>query len=1724
MEQRQIGRYRVLEEIASGTQGAVYRAFETDIGRIVALKVLHQRMGDDSDYLERFHREATLTASVDHPNVVQIFEVGQDDDQHFIALEYLPVDLHRLIETGALEIEVAAGIAIGIADGMGAVHALGITHRDLKPHNVLITSEGTPKVTDFGIARSENLVANTATGTIMGTPHYMSPEQAQSKVADARSDVYALGCILYQMLTGDLPFDSDSLYSVLRMQVEEQHRPIPTVREQVPGPLSSVVDRAMEKDPNQRYSDGAAMAQAIRQAMPGISTVAIQGTIVNQVRQVDQPDPPASGTLTPPPSPPVDEPPVRLPRPEPVPPRRPTIIFRIVTALIGLAVIGVATVGAIDYFDLIGKDPTTAVTPPDGNAPGDSELVAGFGQGDTPTGLVHWWPAEGSAEDVVGNSDGSMRNGATFADGFIGQAFSFDGTGDYVHIPDSPELDAESMTLSAWVKLDRHIAGQYNFASRFFLVPGSEQLGDMSWELGVHNSGLNAFVSSGCGAIDRVLAPPKHLTTGVWQHVAFVADGVGNMASLYLDGEPLWVTDIEGFCGTSDTVLQIGDGRPGLGIDGLIDEFAMFDRALSDAEIKDLFVAGTAGLPVLPDVVVAELPEPIPGPLGIVHIWSAEGNAADTVGGTSGAMARGASYGDGIVGQAFHFAGLGDALVFEEGQGPQLTNKFTISAWLKFDSERFETEQTVFDSSQILLRKNAADAFGGNKISVEIKPGDGSIYEPTQAMTMLGNEVEPPAQSWTSVEPDIWYHLAASWDGRSLKVFVDGAGEGSVERQRIGFNLRPVRGRIGAREPGNSYAAGFAGSIDEFSFYERALSASEIETVFEAGSAGIPLETGGTELVTESTPGSVVVTSESEPVPAPPGLVHWWPADGSTDDVVGDNHGFIQGDTSYSDGKAGQAFNFDGNADGVTIRLGADPNISDAMTIGAWVKITGTSNYNNNYQEIYNNNQFFLRKAGSGEDNKFQLSVQNSNGGISVASSATAPLLNNWYHVAGSWSENSIKLYVNGVLEGNSQSSIAISPDTPFQGRIGISERLNPDANPFAGLIDELMIFDRELDAAEIFAIFEAGTAGVIQPTGISFVPDVLVTSTADSVDANPGDGICDDGAGRCTLRAAVMESNAFTGADTITIPAGTYELTVSGLADDNSGSGDLDINGKLTIRGAGSNDTIIDGGARERIFHILTNRVVDISGLTIRNGLASIGGGIYVSSGTVTLDEVVIADNVAVVTGRAFPGRGGGIYNEALLDIRNSTVVGNTAAIGGGGIFHPGGSLIISNSTISDNVAGWAAGLSTSAPTTVTESVITRNRALEGAGGGVGAGSTLTLVSSEVSHNTADFVGGGIHNSGLLELTRSTIHENIAADGGGIRNDTAGTVIVINSTIRGNSVSGGSGGGVDNDGLLTITNGTITDNSSANGGGIFNGGTVDLVNTIVAINKFGDDCSPDGFTSLGHNLDSDGTCSLTDPTDLPNTDPLLGPVEDNGGPTQTYALVEGSPAIDAGNDSAAPDTDQRGVTRPQGAASDIGAVEVVPEFDGLIHMWTGDGNARDAVGSNDGSLMNGAGYAPGLILQAFEFDGVDDQIEVLNSHSATTFTIEAWVYLEPPSTNWVTIYTSASQGFLLSNRKLVWFEHGDILLRNSVVSTGKWHHLAITYDEITLVAYIDGQVDAVQAYAGVSLPSGVRIGIGAHEGNGTDPLKGLIDGLKIYDRALTEDEIQSTYEAYKPT
>ena len=219
-------RYKVLNRIGSGGMADVYCAEDLQLGRRVALKLLYRRFAEDEEFVERFRREASSAAGLQHPNVVAVFDRGEFDGTYYIAMEFLEGrSLKQLVrQEGALDPDRAIDLVIQILKAARFAHRRGIVHRDIKPHNVLVDAEGRVKVTDFGIARA-GASDMTETGSIMGTAQYLSPEQAQGHAVSAASDQYAIGIVLYEMLTGKVPFDGESAVTIALKQVSEE--PVP---------------------------------------------------------------------------------------------------------------------------------------------------------------------------------------------------------------------------------------------------------------------------------------------------------------------------------------------------------------------------------------------------------------------------------------------------------------------------------------------------------------------------------------------------------------------------------------------------------------------------------------------------------------------------------------------------------------------------------------------------------------------------------------------------------------------------------------------------------------------------------------------------------------------------------------------------------------------------------------------------------------------------------------------------------------------------------------------------------------------------------------------------------------------------------------------------------------------------------------------------------------------------------------------------------------------------------------------------------------------------------------------------------------------------------------------------------------------------------------------------------------------------------------------------------
>ncbi|MCL4300138.1 MAG: CSLREA domain-containing protein [Anaerolineae bacterium] len=451
---------------------------------------------------------------------------------------------------------------------------------------------------------------------------------------------------------------------------------------------------------------------------------------------------------------------------------------------------------------------------------------------------------------------------------------------------------------------------------------------------------------------------------------------------------------------------------------------------------------------------------------------------------------------------------------------------------------------------------------------------------------------------------------------------------------------------------------------------------------------------------------------------------------------------------------------------------------------------------------------------------------------------------------------------------------------------------------------------------------------------GLLLLPVLPVLAAGPEVNTAADDESDGCGVGYCTLREAITDA---ADGNTITF-AGSYTIYLNSQLNIFAQTVTLDgETNTVTISG----DSGGDGTANVRVFYIGDSSVVTLTHLSIVSGTTNSGGGGIYNTGTLTVQDCTLSGN------SASDGDGGGIYNvqgalaQGILTVQDSTLSGNSATgefSRGGGISNYQGILTMQGSTLSGNSASYLGGGISNfyGKLSMSNSTLSNNSSSLLGGGIHNQTGVLTVTNSTLFSNSTSISGGGIHNeTGVLTVTNSTLFSNSAPQNGGGISNYQGTLTVQNSTFSHNAASYGGGGIYNNQGTLAVQNSTLSRNSAIDGwtGGIVNNKTLHLLNTLVA-NNFGGDCSNFGnIATNDHNLiQSTGeyACNLTNGVNgtIIGVDPLLGPLANNGGNTQTMALLATSKAINAGNNATCLPTDQRGIARPLGTACEIGAFE----------------------------------------------------------------------------------------------------------------------------------------------------------------------------------------------------
>jgi serine/threonine-protein kinase len=264
-------RYEVIKKLGSGGMADVFLANDRLLGRQVALKVLSSRYAHDEQFIERFRREASSAAGLNHPNIVQIYDRGEAEDTYYIAMEYLEGRSLKeiILRYAPLNPDLAVSVSFQILEALRFAHRRDVIHRDIKPQNIIIDSDGRVKVTDFGIARAGSASTMTEAGSILGTAHYLSPEQAQGQPVEAASDLYSLGVVMYEMVTGKLPFDGDNPVTIAMQHVHDVPAPPRSIVPDVPPNLEAVILRALGKKPTDRYLTAQAFLDDLRRVQQG---------------------------------------------------------------------------------------------------------------------------------------------------------------------------------------------------------------------------------------------------------------------------------------------------------------------------------------------------------------------------------------------------------------------------------------------------------------------------------------------------------------------------------------------------------------------------------------------------------------------------------------------------------------------------------------------------------------------------------------------------------------------------------------------------------------------------------------------------------------------------------------------------------------------------------------------------------------------------------------------------------------------------------------------------------------------------------------------------------------------------------------------------------------------------------------------------------------------------------------------------------------------------------------------------------------------------------------------------------------------------------------------------------------------------------------------------------------------------------------------------------------
>jgi len=1481
----------------------------------------------------------------------------------------------------------------------------------------------------------------------------------------------------------------------------------------------------------------------------------------------------------------------------------------------------------------------------------DAEILAIYNAGSAgkcsvctppPANMVTWWPGDGNSNDIQGPTfeNGTLMNGATFAPGKVGQAFSFDGSDDYVRIPTSAGLNVQSFTIDAWV----NPASTGSMPIVEWENESPQQAGSHFW-LYPTASDLYGSLPGGGGGGNIVASNVINLNS--WNHVAFTFDATTGMATLFANGQQVAQNTPGASPQTNYPFLYIGRGQS-TSFNGVIDETEIFNRALSNTEIAAIYNAGSAGKC---HTLCA------PQPSGMVGWWKANGNPLDSASGNNGSMVNGATFAPGMVDQAFSLnqatqqyvslADLGADSLLNNSNG-------SISAWVKpstvseFDivaafgsggpgqpvglgingnvriyhqGDPYDWQTTVpvsanvwtlltytWDTTNEKVYKNGlladtrprnfAYAPGSSRIGygfindpsvfytglidelsiynrtldpseviaqynagslgmcqnctppppnmTQWWPGDGNandIQGPTFENGTLENgagfgpgmvgggflfdgiddhvsvpnfitsvntftfdfwmridsftdplymspicqtgSTFPPAPgsfcvytsnvagsfgitgSWTDgttfdlrtnipFGAGVWRHIAFTYDGTTIKQYVDGQvqNQAAFAGKSIG-NTQPFLLGKGYAFPGSLVTTHFAGKLDEIEIFDRGLTQLEIQAIYNAGSSG-----------------------KCKPVctPLPLNGVSWWNANGNPNDTFGINNGVLMNGAGYATGRVGQAFDFSGTNDylqvatPVGLPVGAAPR-----TMMLWFRTP------NSWTDTY---PLMMQYGGTSPSTKFGLMAVDVGGrklyfwgenNDLVGNTALQP--NTWYHGAVTYDGSTVKLYLNGQPETSQAKSLNTFSGSDFTlGRYGSNSAITGEWN---GLIDEAVIFSRELSQAEIQAVFDAGSSGTCEPVATPTPTPTATPTLTPTPTATPTD------------TPTATPTNTPTATPTV-IPTPQFSINDINAAEGNAGTTDF----TFTITKTGNNQlpstvyfNTLDGTATAA-----DNDYQPIN-QTVRpeNGIGSV---IFAAADTSKTVTVLVNGDTQVEPDETFTLHLNGTDNGSFADADGL------------------GTIINDDCTPPPpNMIGWWPGdgsaLDIQGPTF-------ENGMLVGtatyAGGMVGQAFSF------------DGSQGGyveIPNSPALNPTEAfSVDGWFYIDPAAPRNaDDIGTL------------AGKSNGEINSNWSIYFDQRQGTNTLR-----YVMGVNVSYANAITSANwyhvagTYDSTSSPRAKLYLNGSLVADSGSQVFSVT--PNSLPLrIGAMHW----TETYGI---------GNDRLNGKADEVEFLNRTLSAAEIQAIYnagsagkcstgcVQPPAE-MISWWDGDGTPNDIIGTNEGTLMNGASYGTGMVGQAFDFTQAGQHVEIPDSPSlrpVNGLSIDGWFKFNNSNPQAALVSKPFLSGS--SNAYVVWIQGGALWasVNGAYVNypfdptPGRWYHIAYTYDDASAQhrLFVDGNsvASAVSATTPTYDNSPVLIGMDKDNGSPVLQMVGMADEVELFGRALTTNEVLAIYAA----